>query len=162
MTTYVPFLPTSGAPFQFQATFDGTQYTVIVNWNVTAQRWYVNIYTYGNVLVLCTAVVASPATIPLQALTWANGTVTVTGTMPHGWNLYGTFDVTISDCVPSAYNGTYTVFAASSTTVTFPLTLNPGLVTTLGSVAYNISLTAGYFNSTLVFRESTQTFEITP
>ena len=162
MTTYVPLTSIRAAPFQFQAVLDGTQYNVIVNWNVTAQRRYVNIYTSANALVLCVALIGSPPTVPIQSITWSNGTVTVTTTTPHMWNLLGTCTVTITGCVPTAYNGVVSVFVTSRTTFTFPLIVNPGLVTTLGVAAYNLSMTVGYFASTLVYREATQQFEITP
>jgi hypothetical protein len=85
----LPFQPTVAAPFQFQATLDGNTYTVIVTWNVDAQRWYVNIYDQSNVLVVALPMVGSPPT-------------------------------------------------------------------------YDISLVAGYFRSTLVFRAGTKSFEVAP
>lgn len=89
MTTYTAFTPTASAPFQFQPTFDGAVYTVIVTWNLFGQRYYVNVYTLSGTLVYSLPMIGSP----------------------------------------------------------------PG---------YDISLNAGYFDSTLVFRASSQQFEVSP
>lgn len=56
----IDFAPTPLAPFQFQATFDGAIYTVIVTWNLYGRRWYVNIYTLQRVLVVSIAMAGSP------------------------------------------------------------------------------------------------------
>jgi hypothetical protein len=90
VTTLVPFVPPPTTLFSFSATLDGASYTVTVAWNVTGQRWYVNVTdTTGNLVV----------SIPLI------------GSPPD----------------------------------------------------HDISLVAGYFQtSTLVFRQETQTFEISP
>jgi hypothetical protein len=60
MTTYIPFAPSSASNFQFQPTLDGQQYTAIVTWNLFGQRYYLNLYTTLNVLVLCVPLIGSP------------------------------------------------------------------------------------------------------
>lgn len=60
MTTFVDFKPAANNPFQFQATLDGQLYTVIVTWNLFGQRYYVNVYTLGGVLIVAIAMVGSP------------------------------------------------------------------------------------------------------
>lgn len=63
MTTYIDFVPSQVQPFQFQATLDGTVYTVLVTWNVFRQGqqgYYITISTLGNMLVGCIACVGSP------------------------------------------------------------------------------------------------------
>ncbi|HEY0181263.1 MAG TPA: hypothetical protein VGC09_00510 [Rhodopila sp.] len=60
MTTYVTFTPSQqGAP-QFQATFDGDLYTVIVRANLFGQRFYVDVYAQDGSLVLARSLVGSP------------------------------------------------------------------------------------------------------
>ena len=88
MTT-IPFNPSATANTQFTATLDGVDYTVIVNWNLFGQRYYINIYTLQGTLVLCIALIGSPPN-------------------------------------------------------------------------YDISMTKGYFTSTLVYRVSTGNFEVNP
>lgn len=60
MTTIIPFVPSDVAPPQFQATFDGAAYVVILTWNVFGQRYYINVYDTSGTLILCTALVGSP------------------------------------------------------------------------------------------------------
>lgn len=56
----VNFTPTPYANFQFTATLDGSNYTVVVNWNLYGQRYYVNIYTLTNQLVVSLPLIGSP------------------------------------------------------------------------------------------------------
>lgn len=64
MATIIPFAPGPSTPVQFSATLDGAQYTVIVTWNLSGQRWYVNIYTLKGALVWTQAAVQSTAAAP--------------------------------------------------------------------------------------------------
>lgn len=99
-TTYVDFVPSASAPFQFQATLDDTVYTVVVTWNLFGQRYYVNIFTLEGVRVLTIPLIGSVGS-PAQVL------------------------------------------------------LNTGLAVS------DVSLTAGYFITKLVYRPINQRFEIT-
>lgn len=89
MTTYVTFQPSATAPFQFQATLDGSAYTVIMPWNLHGQRYYVTCFDLSGNLIFSLPLIGSP-------------------------------------------------------------------------LGYNISLSAGYFASTLIYREPTGQFEISP
>ncbi|MEX3914893.1 hypothetical protein AB4Y43_01415 [Paraburkholderia sp. BR10872] len=60
MTTYIPFTPSPSSNFVFQPTLDGQQYTAIMTWNMFGQRYYLNLYTSQNVLVLCVPLIGSP------------------------------------------------------------------------------------------------------
>ena len=60
MTTYTPFTPTPQAPFQFRPTLDGQVYSAIIKWNVAGQRWYLQLYSGQNALILATALIPSP------------------------------------------------------------------------------------------------------
>ncbi len=59
MATF-PFIPSTNAPFQFQPTLDGQQYTVIVTWSLFGRRFYVNVYKLDGTLIVCRAMVGSP------------------------------------------------------------------------------------------------------
>ena len=60
--TVTPFTPaTNGVPFVMQPTLDGSVYTLLVTWNIYAQRWYFALFTLQNVQVLEKALIASPA-----------------------------------------------------------------------------------------------------
>lgn len=59
-TIYVPFNPAPNANFQFQATLDGNLYTIIVNWNLFGERFYINIFTLVGERVLSLPLIGSP------------------------------------------------------------------------------------------------------
>jgi hypothetical protein len=65
-TTYVPFTPTPSAPFQFQATLDGATYIITTRWNLFGLRWYIEIVTTNQTLVLWTARVGSPRGVDIS------------------------------------------------------------------------------------------------
>lgn len=60
MTTLFAFTPTTSAPFQFSPVLDGVTYTATVTWNIFGKRWYLNIFTVQNVLVMSKGIGASP------------------------------------------------------------------------------------------------------
>lgn len=64
MATVTLFQPTSTQVFSFTPTLDGQQYSLIVTWNLAGARWYINLYTLDGVLILCRALIASPADDP--------------------------------------------------------------------------------------------------
>ena len=69
MTTYIPFAPSSTSNFRFQPTLDGQQYTAIITWNLFGQRYYLNLYTTQNVLVLCVPLIGSPDNYSISMVT---------------------------------------------------------------------------------------------
>ena len=69
----------------------------------------------------------------IVSATWAAGVVTVVTTDPHGIAAASTQSGVITGCVPTAYNGTYPCTYVDSTTFTYPLTNDPGVISTLGS-----------------------------
>jgi len=58
--TVVNFTPNPFSNFQFQATLDGTSYTVILTWNIYGQRYYINVYTLNNRRVFSMPLIGSP------------------------------------------------------------------------------------------------------
>ena len=59
-TNLIQFNPTSNANFQFNATFDGDIYSVIITYNIYSERYYVNIYDTTNALIVCLPLIGSP------------------------------------------------------------------------------------------------------
>jgi hypothetical protein len=163
MTTTFDFRPSNLAPFQFQPTLDGTTYTCIVSWNLFGQRFYLDCYTLAGDLVFSQALISSPDGVQIQAISWAKGVATVTTNVPHGLGIGLTANITISGTTPDGYNGLQSVYSISPTQFTYSLTSNPGAATMFGNAIANINMAAGYFTtSTLVFRESTSQFEVSP
>ena len=86
----------------------------------------------------------------ISTLTWATNTVTVTTSSPHGWTNGDVIPVVISGAVPAGYNGTFTGTVTGTSTITYPLSPNPGSATTtgtitLGSVAELTQMGTTYF-----------------
>jgi hypothetical protein len=74
--TIYPFTPSAQALFQFQPTFDGTTYNVIIPWNLGGQRYYVSVYTLAGDLVYNLPQVASPDNYDIN-LNWGYFTSTL-------------------------------------------------------------------------------------
>jgi hypothetical protein len=162
MTTF-PFNPTGQATFSFEPTLDGQQYQAIVTWNLFAQRYYLNLYTLSNVLVVALAIVGSPSGVQLQSLAWAKGKVTATTEAPHGYKTGKIVTLVIAGVTPDGYNGTFQCLITGPSTFTYALAANPGQATALGTATYNINLVGGYFTtSSLVYRAPANQFEVSP
>lgn len=58
--TYTNFTPSPLTNFRFPVLLDGTQYNVVVTYNVFGQRYYVNIYTTQGGFVMSRPMVGSP------------------------------------------------------------------------------------------------------
>jgi hypothetical protein len=161
--TVFPFKPTSQALFTFSPTLDGQQYQAIVTWNLFAQRYYLNLYTLSNVLVVSLAITGSPNGVALQSLTWLNGKVLAVTAAPHGLRLGRIVTLAVANVSPAAYNGTVQCLITGPSTFSYALTANPGQATSLGSAGYNLNLVGGYFTeSALVYRAPARQFEVTP
>ena len=68
MTTIVSFRPSPAANFQFQASLDGSTYTITVIWNLSGQRWYINVTDSQNQLIVSLPMIASPDNFNIDLL----------------------------------------------------------------------------------------------
>jgi hypothetical protein len=59
-TKYILFSPSPTSNFKFEVTLDNADYTIIVNWNLFGQRYYVNIYDLSGALVATLPLIGSP------------------------------------------------------------------------------------------------------
>jgi len=163
MTAVYPFAPSTSVLFQFSPTLDGQVYNVVVKWNVTGQRWYLTLSDLSNNPILTLPLIGSPNGALIESASWENGLATVVTSAPHRFKVYSTIDIAVAGCMPDAYNGNVEAFIVDAVTFQYPVASDPGLSTQLGSATYNINLVEGYFNtSTLVFREASQQFEVSP
>lgn len=169
MTTYTNFVPSTVQAFQFQATLDGQVYTVILTWNLFGARFYVNVYDPGGDLVCCRALVGSPTGLAIENLSWADGTVTAMTSVPHGYIIGTVVALTIAGCSPDAFNGIVDAAITGPDTFTYDVMTDPGAASAFGTATYNINLVGGLqdingdtFSSTIVYREQSQQFEVSP
>lgn len=171
MTTFVDFAPSAVAspPFSFQATLDQQTYNVAVTWNIFGQRWYVTITALDGTVILNTALVSSPTGIAIENLTWSEGEATAMTAVPHGFRIGSIVTLTVAGADQAGYNGTFACLITGPSTFTYPVTTNPGIASVFGTAQQNVNLVGGvpdengdYFTSTLVFRDESQQFEISP
>lgn len=161
VTTFIDFVPSTAIAPQYQITLDRSLYTMTVEWVLFPQRYYVRINDLDGTLVLYTPLVGSPIGKNIQALSWANGTVTVTTVENHGFKVGQVVNLAIVGAVPDAYNGVVEAFITKLNQFTYPLTPAPGAATVFGSVQQNIDLVESLFDSTLVYRAQNKQFEVT-
>ena len=163
MTTIFQFQPTPQAPYQFMPTLDGQQYNVIVTWNLFGQRWYITIYDLSGNVVLSEPLGASPSALNIAMLSWANGWITATTEVPHGYLMDQTVNLTVTGCLPDSYNDGVQAIVVDDITLEWPMVSDPGTATQFGFVSWAIDLVEGLFQtSTMVFRDGTQQFEVSP
>lgn len=163
MTTF-PVAPSNTGPPQFTPTFDGDQYIVRVVWSLFGQRYYVSCYDLFGNLIFNVPLTESPTGVDIQTLDYdeLSGLAEGVATGPHGFKTGSTTRLTIAGASPDIYNGTFLVLATGPTSFSFPLTVSsyPGPATMAGVLSFDISMSAGYFTSTLVYRNSS--FVVSP
>lgn len=71
--------------------------------------------------------------LTIDSISWNTGIVTVVTSTPHGIPSGDTIPMVIAGCSPAGYNGTYACTYVNSTSFTYPLTVNPGLIVTKGT-----------------------------
>jgi hypothetical protein len=174
MTTVIPFLPSNLLAPNFQAMLDGSPYNVIVTWNISAQRYYINIYGYNGAWVITTPLVQTPPARKIQSIVYDinQRAVLVTMVDPSQWPVPlsvaglntppGTIvDYTLENCDPTSLNRTWRSLHINSTSFSFPLASDPGSINILGSVNRLMNMVSGLFQtSTLIYRNGA--FEVTP
>lgn len=172
MTTYFAFAPGPTAPFSFQPVLDGQTYNATIIWNLFSQRWYLNLFNLTGSRIFSLPVLGSSAAKSLANLSWQAGTVTATTEAPHSYPIGTIIALTISQAMPSGYNGTFDCFVADPSTFKYTLASDPDPATTgsqgintataAGQFSYDVSLTRGYFDSSLVYRAQSGNFEVNP
>jgi hypothetical protein len=150
-------------PYRFQPVLDGRGYSATVYWNVAGQRWYIALIDQTGALVFDMALVGSPVGQTVDSLVWANGFALGSTVVPTGLRIGDTLDLVISDCLPDGYNGQQRCLVTGPNTFSYPLAVDPGLITVFGGLSFDIDLLAGYqFGSTLVYRGTSRVFEVVP
>ncbi len=119
-----------------------------------------------------------PATVPgtysptawPEALRWERGVVTATTADPLPYRLGTVVNFTVANTLPASQNGAFRCTVQGPTTFTYPLPIDPHVDAPLGSTPASVrgtyspdlSLVAGLFASTLVWRPSTGNLEVNP
>lgn len=162
MTTFFQFVPSLKRAPAFMPTFDGAQYSVTVVWNISARRFYVNCKDLSGNLIFMVPLIINPDPIELVSISYdpQNHRVVAQTIIPHGFPIGSVVNGNIVGCVPNGYNGSGLMSILSKTEIIYPMLNNPGQPALLGVFDYLISMTKGYFISTLVYRNGN--FEVSP
>jgi hypothetical protein len=173
MTTIVPFVPSTLRPFNFNALFDGQPYNVFITWNVSAQRYYVDVYGDGGQWIITVPLFASPPARRVQSVSYNPFLLVLEVTLisptdwpvplsPAGLNTApGTIiDYTLEGFTPDVFNGKFRGMHINETLFTIPMATDPGNPTIIGSVSRILNMVGSLFDSTLIYRNGA--FEISP
>jgi hypothetical protein len=162
MTTYFQFLPNNRQAQSFSPTFDGNIYNVTILWNISAQRYFVNCKDLSGNLIFMIPLVGNINPFQILSLSYdvQNQRVIAEVDTQYYLRVGRVIYASVINCVPSQYNGTGFLYILSKNQIYYPLATNPGPATVLGVIEYYISLTKGYFQSTMIFRNGY--FEVNP
>jgi hypothetical protein len=174
MTTVVPFIPSNLQAYEFPVKLDGGDYQIKITWNISAQRYYVNVYGNDGSWIITTPLVMSPPGRSIQLVKYNPFRLVLEVTMvsPEYWPIPlspgglatapGTvIDYTLEGFNPTTYNGKFRGLHINGTQFTVPMAVDPGPVVVIGHVSRDLNMVAGVFKtSTLVYRNGA--FEIKP
>jgi hypothetical protein len=162
MTTHYRFTPSSIRAPSFMPTFDGTQYNVTVIWNISSQRYYVQCLDMTGNLIFFVPLIQTEDSIEITSLVWDEYETRVVATTKENHNLSigEIVNATITGALPANLNSTGYVLITDKNEFTFSYPTDPNEINICGAVSFLVSMTKGYFNSTLVFRWGR--FEVSP
>jgi hypothetical protein len=147
----------------FRPTLDGVQHNVVVTWNLARQGYYVNVYDVFGALVCATPLTTTATGLPLSDIEWdgTQGVVIATLAAPR-WRPTGQIvEYLIEGVQPSGYNGTFGCLTLNPTQFQFPLAVDPGPWSVLGSASRPNDMIGPWFKtSTMIFRNGS--FEVRP
>jgi len=158
MSTFVDFQPSTQTAFSFQATMAGQQYTIVITWSLSGQRYYLNVYDLSQNLIVCRSLVSSGPVITGQ-FTWSLGIASITTITPHNVPLGQVAAVWISQ-TDTVFDGAVQVLATGPSTLTYQLATNPNESNPVtGAVNFSLNLVDGYDIGYFLYHYSTQQFE---
>jgi hypothetical protein len=162
MTSYYRFIPNNKKAPSFTPTFDGIQYNCTIIWNISSLRYFVLCQTMDSQLVFLLPIIESQPAFDLANLEYDDNDQRVIATTinPHGFPIGMVLNMTLINALPIGYNGSGLASIISKNQFVYNMQQNPGQPMVFGSAEFLISMTQGYFQSTLVFRNST--FEVNP
>jgi hypothetical protein len=165
MQTY-PFMPQAAGnvvPFAFEPVIDRQTFAGLVTWNVAGQRWYITLMDEDGIVILHLALTGSPVGQGIETLTWENGFAMGRLVVPSAFRIGDTRELVVSDCTPAGFNGRHRVLLTGPQSFMYPMAVNPGLVTRVGTISFDLDLLGGYgYEAEMVYRYANQRFEVTP
>lgn len=163
MPIIYPFYPSNVAAPRFTPTLDNATYSVIVTWNVSAQRYFINVYASDGTWVVTTALVESLDAVKIDAMTYdpTQRVMQTTLAVQHNRPVCQIVKFWLTGMQPDWLNGEHDCMVTDFWSFSFPVDTDPGQVVVLGTASRLINLVASYFDtSALAFRN--QAFEVWP
>jgi hypothetical protein len=162
MTQLIPFVSSNYAAPNFQVTLDGATYNIVITWNVSAQRFYVNVYDSNGNLICAVPLTESPPDITISDMYWdQNRQVVVVNSPTYICRPYGQIvRYTISNCYPDVFNGTFNCLMESLHVFSYQMVNDPGQIVTIGSAGVHFNMLEPWFNSSFIYRK--KRFEVNP
>lgn len=162
-TTFVTFAPNTRAPFQFSPNLDGAQFQATCTWNVSGQRYYIELIDASNNPALTCAIVESGPVLQ-GTFAWAASVAALTTSTPHNVpigqlvqaRVYGT---------GSGFDGNFTMLAISANTLTYTLPDDPETGPVEGTLSFDINMASGIIvggvqlDALLVYHAESAAFE---
>lgn len=162
MTQIFRFNPSNTVAPSFNPMLDDTPYTVVVTWNVSAQRFYVNVYAIDGTLVCSVPLVESTSGVPLASLEYdPNQRVMIATQKARMWRPIGQIvQFYLQDCDPDSLNGLYDSTVLSMNQFSFPVDSDPGPIKQPGSNQRYMNMLGPWFTSSMIYRNGQ--FEVRP
>jgi len=172
MTTIIPFRPSNIAAPSFSCQLDGQTHKVVVTWNVSSQRYFINVYDSVGVWIITMPLISCPPARPVNSARYDPFLNSVTVEMGSyvGWptpyaglaTKPGTIiEYTLEGFQPLTYNGKFRSLHIQSLAFTFPMPTDPGPLVVLGRVSRMLNMVGPVFkNSVMIYRNGA--FEISP
>jgi hypothetical protein len=174
MTTVIPFIPSNIRAPKFNVTLDNANYTITVTWNVSAQRYYINVYGADGTWIITTPLVSCPPARAVNSTKWdsTRRVLIVQMVDPSFWPVplasgalltpFGSIvDYTLEGFQPDTYNGLFRGLQIDVASFSVPMDIDPGHVVVLGNVNRLMNMVQSVFQtSSLVYRNGA--FEVNP
>lgn len=187
MATIIQFNPQPVSIFQFSPVLDGVTYSATVTWNLYGQRYYLNIYTVDGVLQLSVPLIGSPDAGFVVKTQEVTSVVNMVASILIGESkFYPSTSVDVNDLISGmvvsgdgvspdtlylSYGfdefGFYInvsepfIDSIENNPLTLTFTNRLSLYAPADDpAASDINLTQGYFNTPIIFRSSSNNFEI--
>lgn len=174
MTTVIPFLPSNLVAPKFSVVLDGDPYNVVITWNISAQRYYVNVYGLDGSWLITIPLIQSPPARNIETIKFDpfQQAMIVKFVDPSLWPIPlskegvstdpGTIvDYTLENFDPPFWNTKWRSLHIDPITFSFPMPSDPGEIKIVGTVSRYLNMVGSIFRrSTLIYRNGA--FEVTP
>lgn len=162
MATYVPFRASNTSAPRLTVQLDYQDITMMVTWNVAAQRYFINLYTLDGVWICTVPMVETSKGQPVLTMVYDSSQGLLVGTMaapmrrPPGQIV----DYVLEGFSPSTINGLQQCLTLADQRFSFKAP-DPGVISIMGHASRYQNMAKGYFQySTLIYRNGQ--FETNP